>query len=282
MDGAEHKMLKSKNEKTIVYIFGILAPIIIFFILLIGIPFFLKSIRRYVECVRNFPEFPENIWEWYSFWVANIGSAVSVAVSFSAFYQSWIHKQEKEKMEADQKRLVYLLLDANFIINKIDINFKSDRSINESEGGNRFILVEFQIQLMNRGYSLIKNINISNITIEIDDVEEKFGEDDIITPKNKVRNEGENTYLVFACRMNVESSFFRYFSAFYQYNYNFYPNCDRCRMVLKEANIELLGREINESTGRNLFEIELNVIPETINQIIGEYQIEHYSYKQIE
>ena len=53
-------------------------------------------------------------------------------------------------------------------------------------------------------------------------------------------------------------------------------------MVLKEANIELLGREINESTGRNLFEIELNVIPETINQIIGEYQIEHYSYKQIE
>lgn len=258
-------------NKGIIIITGIFA-IVVF---PIGLAFLVFD-DRVLSCI------PGGQSDWFSFWATHLGSCVSIFVALSAYAQANIHKKEKEQMEKDQKRLIYLLLDVNFEIIGVNIKFPH---INDNSSGNVWFveatdeeiinpqIVQFEIEFLNKSFSLINNMDIGEIEI-------KIGGNYLLFKKynqkcdnlKMIENRGDHTYLVVNCKVDRNGNYFKYISAFYLYKYRFFSEYGKCNMLLKNVKVEPLERENSQNT----FNIDIRM---STGKNVGEnFVIENYEY----
>nr|WP_300209176.1 hypothetical protein [uncultured Anaerostipes sp.] len=192
--------------------------------------------------------------DWFGFWATHIGSCVSIYVAFSSYRQARLHKEEKEQMAEDQKRLIYLLLDVNFEILGIDIKFPLSRDIFSNgivfvESSNERItepqIVRIEIEVLNKSFSFMENIDISEIEIIIGEKPLIFHKESLNRNSKLIQNRNKHTYFIIDCKVDRNGRYFKYLSAFYLYNNRFFPGCEQCNILLKGVRIEQLKRRTN-------------------------------------
>ena len=220
--------------------------------------------------------------DWFSFWATHLGSCVSIFVALSAYAQADMHKKEKEQMEKDQKRLIYLLLDVNFEIIGVNIKFPH---INDNfqenvvfvEAADEEIInpqiVQFEIEFLNKSFSLINNMDIGELKIKIGGNYLLFKKDNQKCNNLKmIENRGNHTYLMVNCKVDRDGNYFKYISAFYLYKHRFFPGYGKCNMQLKNVKVEPLERE----NSKNTFNIDIRM---STGKNVGEnFVIENYEY----